>query len=224
MIPGFFIPGAAGQAKGVLESMTVLSQVIFEGSSGSDVLTYPVGILAGDVLAMLLDVVGDQNLSHMGNGWVNMGDLNSSDGIGFQANYKLCDGTESGTEAFDADSLNTYGLWHLRGNIPTVGVTGQTLQRSYSASGNPGAITLTTGAMLAPAMAFAMGGSNNANVESLALSPVADATVQSAGTFTQIAYKRYNLGASMTDTTADLDDEGFNNRVLGFALAFTGPA
>ena len=217
-LPGMFPVIAAAAA---VAPLTTLSQVLSATSSASTI-TAPAGIQAGD---LILFMDHGENLAPGAPAAVAPNDFTAitdsiTDPFGRTTlYYKIANGTE-GSSSLTGMSGTDYQqklICVFRGDVPIKAVTIQNLQSTVT-DNNPSSIAITSGSGAVPMIVvgcyFVY---NTGAVNPRTFSPAKDGEVANSDDM-YIAWKFYDVGETPANVTIDMDDEGFENILIGLYI------
>ena len=200
--------------------MTV-SFIASSTSSGSDTITAPASINAGDLL-LLVDSCFFEQGGGVPTGFTSITSAISTF-VDTLVSYKIADGTEDSSSITGQLGYISYEqvklMLQFRGSPAISSVTPQDIATQIT-DGNPTSQTCNAGSGQAPLIVIGSYGSN-APVDPRTFSTTADGEISDSdfhayGMSNYLKYKIYN--SSPADTTIDMDDEGIENNLISFYL------
>ena len=197
--------------------LSTLSFVDDATASGSDTITAPASINAGDLLVML-DYHVKPDGGGLPTGWTQIVNF-SSPYVEVTASYRIADGTEDGTTITGWTGGLGGGkiIQQFRGDSPASSVTVQDVE-SQITDGNPAAQTITASGGTVPLIAFAAYGSADP-ISPRTFTPAADGETSVSDPGVAESYMKYKIyNTSPANISADMDDEGFDNSLASFYL------
>lgn len=191
-------------------------------TSSASTVTAPADLQMGDLL-ILFDcgsTGGSPPSAVTPSGWTQI-DTQAGTSMRDSMCYKIADGTEASTSitGINGGYSNRKILAVFRANVPIVRVSVSSVSKEITGS-NPTSKTISASGGTAPLLVIA---SWSNQIDSSAISPRTQSptmTEISNTTHQYIGWVAYT--SSPSDQSFDMDDEGFDNALMGFYIQLTG--
>lgn len=191
-------------------------------ASGSSV-TLPAGIAAGDLIVVFNKAVagfGGVPSTVVPTGFTSIINTSASGSPAGNdarciASYKLANGSEGGSSV--AGMSGSFIALIFRPNFTASAITPKSTAGEIT-SGNPALQTVTSGTGTVPLIVFGFYGQSINSITTRTFSPAADAEVAAGSNLTFAKYKIYNAGASSSNHSVDMNDDGDFNMLQSFYL------
>lgn len=219
------LPGLSGiiAGVGVLTALT-FDQEVHDTSGMTSDLAVPSNTEPGDLLVMVYRAVNnsvdppDFDIS----GWEKVGTFTNSDAAARHTYFwRISDGADADVALQSGHTSCRRGIVLFKGNRPIIGVNASALT-SEASTGNPSSQVQSSGTGPAPMIVFGswVQSQGDTTVSPRTMSPAKDQEIRmdSTTSWNWFGWRVINLGASLADTTVDMDDEGSDNMLASFTL------